>query len=278
MNLLKKLALAALLVLVLAFVALNIWGYLTLGKLEPQADAVRDPDANRVVMVFGASGSVGNGLLKAAVNDPQVKKIYVVSRRSTPRIDKGVASGRVELILHEDYTDYSDMAEILGEVNTVLWALGTSSLNVDDTTYTRIHVDFPVAFVSAWLDARTAAPMSFHSVTGMGTDPQGSAHWAREKGRAELEVAAMAEGTGLRSFAYHSAFVRPASEQANLGHYTLETLLRPGHLVISSEDLGRAMLEISARTGELANGTIIDNADSIAYARAYAKAYPGAGR
>jgi hypothetical protein len=38
------------------------------------------------------------------------------------------------------------------------------------------------------------------------------------------------------------------------------------------------MLEISARTGELANGTIIDNADSIAYARAYAKAYPGAGR
>jgi hypothetical protein len=131
-----------------------------------------------------------------------------------------------------------------------------------------------VAFVSAWLDARTDAPISFHSVTGMGTDPQGSAHWAREKGRAELEVAEMADGTGLRTFAYHSAFVRPASEQANLGHYTLEALLRPGHLVISSEDLGRAMLEISARTGELANGTIIDNADSIAYA----KAHPRTGR
>jgi hypothetical protein len=140
---------------------------------------------------------------------------------------------------------------------------------VDDTTYTVIHVDFPVAFVSAWLDARTNAPMSFHSVTGMGTDPQGSAHWAREKGRAELEVAEMAKGTGLRTFAYHSGFVRPASEQANLGHYTLETLLRPGHMAIGGEELGRAMLEISARTGELANGTIIDNADSIAYANVY---------
>ena len=42
-------------------------------------------------------------------------------------------------------------------LSTRSWALGTSSLNVDDTTYTLIHVDFPVAFVSAWLDARTAA-------------------------------------------------------------------------------------------------------------------------
>ena len=274
MNLLKKLALAAVIFLVLAVIGTNIWGYLTLGKLQPAEGSARDQDANRVVMVFGATGSVGNGLLKAAVNDPEVEKIYVVSRRSTPRIDEGVASGRVELILHEDFTDYSNMEDILAEVNTVLWALGTSSLNVDDTTYTLIHVDFPVAFVSAWLDARTEAPMSFHSVTGMGTDPQGSAHWAQEKGRAEIEVAEMATGTGLRTFAYHSGFVRPASEQANLAHYTLETLLRPGHMAISSEDLGRAMLEISARTGELANGTIIDNADSIAYA----KAYPVAGR
>lgn len=273
MKLLKKLALAAVIFLVLAFIGLNVWGYLNLGKLQPAPDATRDPDANRVVMVFGATGSVGNGLLKAAVDDPEVEKVYAVSRRSTPRIDAGVASGKVELVLHQDFTDYTDLAGILPEVNTVLWALGTSSLNVDDTTYTLIHVDFPVAFVAAWLDARTAAPMSFHSVTGMGTDPQGSEHWAREKGRAELEVAEMAAGTGLRSFAYHSAFVRPASEQANPGHYILAALLRPGDMVINSEDLGRAMLEISARTGELSNGTIIDNADSIAYANVY----PGTG-
>jgi hypothetical protein len=39
--------------------------------------------------------------------------------------------------------------------------------------------------------------------------------------------------------------------------------------VITATALGEAMLEISARTGELANGTLIDNADSIAYAKAY---------
>jgi hypothetical protein len=221
-------------------------------------------------MVFGATGSVGDGLLEAAIEDPQVEKIYVVSRRSSPRIESGVSSGKVELILHQDFTDYTDLGGVLGEVNTVLWGLGTSSLNVDERTYTRIHVDFPMAFASAWLAARTEAPMAFHYVTGMGTDADGDAQWARDKGRAENELAVMVEGTGLRTFGYRSAFIRPTAAQANPAHYVLEALLRPGALVISGPDLGRAMLEISARTRELPNGTLIDNADSIAYAQAYA--------
>ena len=269
MKLIKLAALllaSAFLVLIVAF---DLWGAMTLGRLTPAASQEVREDANTVVMVFGATGSVGDGLLEAAVSDPQVKKVYVVSRASSPRIDAGVASGKVELRLQQDFTDYTALADILPEVNTVLWGLGTSSLNVDDDTYTRIHVDFPVAFVKAWLAARTAAPMSFHYVTGMGTDPQGEQHWAREKGRAEQELAAMAENTGLRTFSYRSAFIRPTDDQANAAHYALELLLRPGSLVIPATSLGNAMLEISARTTELANGTLIDNADSIAYADAY---------
>jgi uncharacterized protein YbjT (DUF2867 family) len=220
-------------------------------------------------MVLGATGSVGDGLLKAAIEDPDVEKVHVITRRSSARIDAGVAGGKVVKHLHKDFTDYSALEGVLGSVNTVLWGLGTSSLNVDDETYTLIHVDFPVAFTRAWLAARTEAPMAFHYVTGMGTDPQGSAHWAREKGRAERELAAMAESTGLRTFSYRSAYIRPTSEQADIFNYLGEWLLRPGKLVIPAIDLGRAMLEISARTKELPNGTLVDNADSIAYARLY---------
>lgn len=269
MKVFIKLALYAVLALLLLVAALDTWGYLTLGRLQPGSDAVRDANANRVVMVLGATGSVGDGLLKAAMADPLVEKIHVVSRRSSPRIEAGVAAGKVQLTLQQDFTDYSKLTDELGEVTTVLWGLGTSSLNVDDETYTMIHVQFPEAFVSQWLEARTEAPMSFHYVTGMGTDANGSAHWAREKARAEVEIAEMAEGTGLRSFGYRSGFIRPASDRANPAHYVLEALLRPGSLAISSEDLGGAMLEISARSVELENGTVIDNADSIAYAKAY---------
>lgn len=269
MKALKKLAVLLLVGLALLVVALNIWGAFTLGGLRPSANAPVHEHANQVVMVFGATGSVGDGLLKAAMADPDVEKVYVVTRRSSPRIEAGVAQGDIEMRLHEDFTDYSALADILGEVNTVMWGLGTTSLGKDDETYTRIHVDFPVAFVSAWLAARRDGPMAFHYVTGMGTDSDGAQHWAREKGRAEREVAALAEGSGLRTFGHRSAFIRPSSEQANAMHYLLEALLRPGALVIAADELGGAMLEISARTSELPNGAIIDNADGIAYAQAY---------
>ena len=269
MNVPKKIAFYLSAGLVLVVAAFDIWGALTLGQITPAPNPALDEDANKVVMVFGATGSVGDGLLKAAVADPEVEKVYVVTRRSSPRIDAGVAAGKVEMLLHEDFTDYSDLTDTLGQVNTVLWGLGTTSIGMDDETYTWIHVDFPVAFINAWLAARSNGPMSFHYVTGMGTDIDGEDHWAREKGRAEREVAELAAGGDLRTFGYRSAFVRPSSEQANVMHYALEAALRPGSLVISADELGGAMLEISARTTELDNGTLIDNADSIAYAEAY---------
>jgi uncharacterized protein YbjT (DUF2867 family) len=261
-----KYLLSALLILL---AAVNTWGGLTQGHFKPAREPELDLNANRVVMVFGATGSVGDGLLKAAIDDPNVKKIYVVTRHSSDRIALGVASGKVEEILQEDFTNYDNLAGILPKVNTVLWGLGTSSLQVDDQMYSRIHVDFPIAFVTAWRAARSAGPMSFHYVTGMGTDPNGKAHWAREKGRAEIELAALAAGSELRTFSYRVAYIRPTSEHATTLDYIAEALLHPGSLAISARDLGTAMLEISARTHELSNGTLIDTADSIAYADAY---------
>lgn len=255
----------------LLIAAFDVWGFFGLGKIEPQKNPVLNENANKVVLVSGATGSVGDGLLKAAIEDPLVETVHVITRRTSQRIDEGVESGKVQLHMLQDFTDYSSLSAVLPEVNTVMWGLGTSSFNVDDATFTWIHVDFPVAFVTAWLAARGNGPMSFHYVTGMGTDPEGRQHWAREKGRAEQELAAMAEGSDLRTFSYRSAFIRPTSEQSNVFHYLLEFLLRPGSLVITGKELGEAMLEISARSDELANGTLIDNADSIAFARAYSE-------
>jgi hypothetical protein len=111
--------------------------------------------------------------------------------------------------------------------------------------------------------------MAFHYVTGMGTGEDERAQWAKDKGFAERRVAELAEGTGLRTFGHRSAWVRPTDENAHLGIYIGEWLLKPGHLVIRGIDLGRAMLEISARTDELPNGTLIDNKDAIDYAASY---------
>jgi hypothetical protein len=265
----RKIFNGLLLVAIALIVGFNLWGMATLGKHPPDDDPYRDPSANAVVMVFGATGSVGDGLLKAAMQDREVERIYALTRRMSPRLEAGQASDRVKVIMQDDFTDYGALGETLAEVNTVLWGLGTTSIGMDPGLYRRIHVDFPVAFVEAWLAARTTPPMAFHYVTGMGTGEGEKAQWAQDKGFAERRVAELAEGTGLRTYGHRSAWVRPTDENAHLGIYLGEWLLKPGHLVIRGVDLGRAMLEISARTEELPNGTLIDNKDAIDYAAAY---------
>jgi len=170
-----KLAAIILTVLLALVVGFNVWGVATQGSLVPALNAERDTSANRVVMVFGASGSAGGGLLKAAVEDNEVEKVYVVTRRSTDYIAAAAEdSDKVSVIMHKNFTDYTGLENELVDVSTVLWALGTSSLNVDEATYTLIHVDFPAAFVRTWLSARQAAgnidsPMAYHFIAGMGT-------------------------------------------------------------------------------------------------------------
>jgi len=265
----KKLLLYPLILLALVIIGFNLWGLFTQGQHTPAANAVIDDDANRVVIVFGATGSVGNALLEAAMLAPDVDEVHVVTRRSSPLIDRGVASGRVVSHMHEDFTDYAAYSDLLSRTNTVLWGLGTTSIGMDDETYTLIHVDFPMSFLKAWLDARTEAPMAFHFVTGMGTDPDGGQHWAREKGRTEREMAAIAEGTGLRTYSYRSGFIKPTAENSGLAEDIVEWLSRPGYLAVTGLELGQSMLEISARVKELPNGSLVDNADTIAYAKAY---------
>jgi hypothetical protein len=269
MKILLKVLLGLVGLFIVLIVVFNIRGALTMGTITPDPGAARDDAANKVVMVFGATGSAGDGLLKAAMEDPDVDTVYALTRKMSPRLEAGKSSGRVRVIVHEDFTDYSMITEQLAQVNTVLWGLGTTSIGMDEDTYRWIHVDFPVSFVKAWLATRTQGPMAFHYVTGMGTGEAEDAQWAKDKGRAEREVAEMAEGTGLRTFGHRSAWIRPTSENSNWVIYAAEPLLKPGHMVIRGIDLGRAMLEISARTGELANGTLIDNKDAIAYAKLY---------
>lgn len=258
-------ALIALLVLLIAFV--NIRGWLTQGTVEPAVDPIRNLQANKTVLVMGATGSVGDGLLKAAIEDKNVEKVYVITRRTSPRIDAGVAAGKVTSFIHKDFTDYSQFTDQLAEINTVLWGLGVTSIGIDMELYRKIQLDFPVAFVKQWLSVRQDGPMTLHYITGMGTE--GDAEWAQIKRKAEMDMTALATGTPLRTFHYRSAFVRPTAEQSNAFHYFLEAILTPGKMVISGKQLGHSMLEIGIRSNELNNGYILDNGDSIAYAKVY---------
>ena len=221
------------------------------------------------IAIFGASGTAGDGILKAALADPAVNTIHVITRRATPRIEAGVARGKVVMTQHLDYLDYSAVRDRLRGVQAVYWALGTSSRNVDDATYSVIHVDFPVQFVKEWLQAGARPGASFHYISSSDISADSSMHWAREKVRAEQELTALAEGSDLRVIAYRPDYIGPTEEEAHLGQEVLYWFFAPVRAAVRAQGIGEAMLEVTARGDEFGNGATLGTASILRYSDAY---------
>ena len=265
-RLIKRIVIAIAGVLAIAYIGLVL---VNKGHELPMQTDEQDAGQDRTVAVFGATGTIGDGLLKAAISDPDVSKIHVVTRRPSPRIEEGVKSGKVEMTIHKDYLDYSAIHEILTEVDTVFWAIGLSAVGLDQETYREIHREYPARLVTAWLDACECQGLSFHYVSGSGAKADSRMMWAREKAEAEAELARLAEHTGLRVVSYRPAFILPTEAEAHFGHRILHTIFSPIGGSVAAESIGAAMLEVSARESDFSNGTTLENKDIILLGDAY---------
>jgi len=217
------------------------------------------------IAIFGASGTAGDGILKAALANSEINKIHVITRRATPRIEAGVASGKVQMTLHIDYLDYAAIQPQIADVDAVYWAIGISSFGVDEKTYGRIHVDFPMRFVTEWTSTSNKAAMSFHYISSSDISENSSAMWAREKVRAEQSLFQFAEGTNLRVIAYRPDYIRPTEEEAHIGQDLLFWFFAPVGAAVRAEQIGQAMFEVSARGNEFENGDKLGTRSIVRY-------------
>ena len=152
--------------------------------------------------LFGVRGTAGDGILKAALADPDISRIHIITRRTTARIAKGIASGKVQMMRHMDYLDYEDIRGQISEVDTVYWAIGTSSVDVDEETYGRVHVDFPMQFVREWNAINHNPGLSFHFISSSDISEDFGSIWVREKIHAEKSLFSVAEHSNLRVIAH----------------------------------------------------------------------------
>ena len=222
-----------------------------------------------VIALFGASGTTGDGILKAALADPDIRKIHVITRRSTPRIEEGVALGKVHMTQHMDYLDYADIRGLVAEVDTVYWAIGISAVGVDEETYGRIHVDFPMQFVQEWIGVNHKPDLSFHFISSSDISQDSNTMWVREKIRAENSLFGFADGSSLRVIAYRPDYIGPTKEQAHLGQNLVYWFFRPVGAAVKATEIGRAMLEVTARGSRMENGTKISTSGIIRFSDAY---------
>ena len=263
---LKTILLTPLILFIIAYIAMAVFVASADNTAAAQVDL---PASLETIAIFGASGTAGDGILKAALANPDVRKIHVVTRRVTARIQAGVASGKVQMTKHMDYLDYSAIHEQIADADAVFWAIGISSLGVEEDTYRKIHIDFPQRFVEEWINVGVKPGASFHYISSSDISAESSAMWARVKVQAESILIELADNTNLRVIAYRPDYIGPTDEEAHIGQTLLYWFFSPVGVAVKATQIGQAMMEVAARGDEFANGDKLSNWRIIRYSDAY---------
>jgi uncharacterized protein YbjT (DUF2867 family) len=200
------------------------------------------------VILFGATGMVGQGVLRECLLDPDVHQILSIVR--TP---SGQQHPKLRELVHTDFFDYSAIEPQLTGFDACLFSLGISSSGMDETKYK--HLTYDLTLAAATTLARLNPNMTFLYVSGAGTDSteRGRSMWARVKGKTEND---------LLKLPFHAAYMlRPGAIQPLHGirsktklYQTFYTVLNPvlpvlksvfPQYITSTEQLGRAMLRVA---------------------------------
>ncbi len=132
------------------------------------------------VILFGATGMVGQGVLRECLLDSEVGKVLSIGRSAT-----GQGHAKLRELVLSDLLDFSAVEPELLGFDACFFCLGVSSAGMTEQNYRRVTFDITLA--AAGTLARLNPAMTFIYVSGAGTDgsERGRSMWARVKGQTE---------------------------------------------------------------------------------------------
>jgi uncharacterized protein YbjT (DUF2867 family) len=203
------------------------------------------------VLILGATGMVGQGVMRECLLDAGVARVVILGRHAT-----GNAHAKVREIVHADLFHLQPIEGELTGLDACFYCLGATAAGKSEREYARINYDMTLAVAETL--ARLDPDMTFVYVSGQGTDSseRGRTMWARVKGRTE---------NALLRLPFKAAYMlRPGIILPMHGiksrttlyrvFYTLMTPLYPAlrrlfpRAITTTEHLGRVMLRL-ARSG-----------------------------
>ena len=151
------------------------------------------------VVLFGATGMVGSGVLLECLDDPRVQSVLVVGRRPC-----GLRHPKIDEAILEDFFRYDSLRSRFADADACFFCLGVSSVGMSEEAYARVTYDLTLAAARALLDS--GARPTFCYVSGAGTDASGRAMWARVKGRTENALLAL---PFRAAYMFRPGFIQP---------------------------------------------------------------------
>jgi uncharacterized protein YbjT (DUF2867 family) len=219
------------------------------------------------VLLFGATGMVGQGVLRECLLDADVVLVQTVGRTAT-----GVQNPKLREVVHSDLTNYGSIEAELSGFDACFFCLGVSVSGMTEADYER--VTYGITLAAAETLSRLNPQMTFIYVSGAGTDSseRGRMMWARVKGRTE---------NALLRLPFRAAYMfRPGLIEPRYGvksktgwyraFYAVGKPVLPvlrwmfPALVLATDEIGRAMLTV-AKSG--ASKRVLESGDIRAISR-----------
>lgn len=160
------------------------------------------------VILTGATGMVGEGVLLECLEDPAVKQVLMINRKPSP-----IVAPKLQELIVPDFMQLDEYSDALAGYDACFYCAGISSIGIDEEKYTYITYTTTLHF------ARTLAGLNnnmvFNFVSGSHTDSseKGKLMWARVKGRTEN---ALQQLPFKATYNFRPGFMQPFKQQKNV--------------------------------------------------------------
>jgi uncharacterized protein YbjT (DUF2867 family) len=205
-------------------------------------------------LVFGASGMVGQGILRECLLDERITDVLAVGRGAL-----GARSARGQKLKEMVAGDLFDLSGMEGELtgfDACFFCLGVSAGGMNEAEYRRLTYELTLSVARTLV--RLNPEMVFEYVSGAGTDSseKGRAMWARVKGQTENALLRL----GFKgAYMFRPGLIQPLDgiKSKTKSYWALYTVVAPilplmkrlfPKYVTSTRELGRAMIAV-AREG-----------------------------
>ncbi len=200
--------------------------------------------ASLSVILTGATGMVGEGVLLECLDNPHVDKVLIINRSPS-----GITHPKLREIIHENFFNIRPIADQLLEYNACFFCLGVTSVGKNEPEYYRLT--YTLTLHVAEMLAERNPDMAFCYVSGSGTNSseQGRVMWARVKGKTENDLMKLP----FRAvFAFRPGLLKATPGQKHLlkaykymgWMFPFFRSLFPG-FASTLQELGKAMIEVS---------------------------------
>lgn len=190
------------------------------------------------VIITGATGMVGEGVLFECLQNPVVSEVLIINRRHYP-----LQHPKLKELIVADFFQLSQFAEHTKGYDACFFCAGISSVGMKEDRYTRITYDTTLAFAKALLEVNSA--MVFTYVSGSHTDSteKGRIMWARVKGKTENDLAKL---PFKAAYSFRPGAMQPFPDQKNWksAYKFIVKIIKvfSPKSVVTMQELGRAMI------------------------------------